>query len=206
MQDDDPPVLVQDHEMSEMGGDEGAVKTIPRVSRTRAAKPSLRLQIDALTETLVDSVMKLLRTASLEALLGEALDAPSAAETGGSTERPPPPARSQAPKPEATRPGALTSVDLPMRAREAPTEDLVTSASAVDITDPQLVLGLGDPSAAAADAEESAQPPQEQEEPSSPVEDAESPPHVRLRENETVARVSDAGIVLRRIRSTTTNQ
>jgi hypothetical protein len=69
-----------------------------------------------------------------------------------------------------------------------------------------MVLGLGAPlPAPPGDAVESTRPPQEEEVSSGERENAERTPHVQLRDNETVARVSNAGIVIRRGRVTATN-
>jgi hypothetical protein len=160
---------------------------------------TLKKSLRALTESLVDSVMDAIRGASLEELLGEHR-ASTIEESPANVERTTSRRRARArhrvkvslvsERTEGLPTRALRPVntDSQATASVARTEDLTPPEAAAEITDPQMVLGLEVPR------------PQLVEDPQ-PLPEAEAPKsghHVRLRENETVARVSNAGIVIRR--------
>ncbi|MGO9837716.1 MAG: hypothetical protein ACLP1X_26310 [Polyangiaceae bacterium] len=76
-------------------------------------------------------------------------------------------------------------------------------AAAGEITDPQWLLAMGAPAPAGvgeADVEEIASASESLEGPASTVREVAARPPVRLRANETLARVSNAGVVIRRSR------
>jgi hypothetical protein len=129
-------------------------------------RPTLESSLTALTESLVDSVMAAIRSASLEELLGERRERPTRARR-----------RVREDRITALAPTAPAPDDTPTEAHE-------------EITDPQMLLALG---TAPPLVDEAPQPFPEFEEPS-------SGPQLRLRDNETVARVSNAGVVIRRAR------
>jgi hypothetical protein len=158
---------------------------------------TLKKSLVALTESLVDAVMDAVRNASIEDLLGEHR-ASTMGESPPNVDRAP--SRRQARhRVEAilvserteglpTRPLRPVNTDSQAMASVALTEDVTPPEAAAEITDPQMVLGLEVPR------------PQLVEDPQ-PLREAEAPSsgyHVRLRENETVARVSNAGVVIRR--------
>jgi hypothetical protein len=80
--------------------------------------------------------------------------------------------------------------------------DLPSPAAAGEITDPQWLLAMGAPARAVVEdprSEAAATGPESLEGPTSTVREA-APSPVRLRDNETLARVSGAGVVIRRSR------
>jgi hypothetical protein len=80
--------------------------------------------------------------------------------------------------------------------------DLPSPAAAGEITDPQWLLAMGAPAPALVEEhsrEATATEPESPEGPASTVREAAHSP-VRLRDNETLARVSGAGVVIRRSR------
>jgi hypothetical protein len=119
-----------------------------------------------LTESLVDSVMAAIRSASLEELLGERHGRPTRAR-------------------RRVREDRITAL-----APTAPAPDDTPTETHGEITDPQMLLALG------------AAPPLVDEAPPAlpEFEEPSSGPQLRLRDNETVARVSNAGVVIRRAR------
>jgi hypothetical protein len=185
-------------------------RTRERRSRPSAPRPKAMLtfqgQIDALMESLVDSVMRAIRNAPLEKVLGEDVLGPIVASVPSEVERSPRTEHRRRSKRVAKHPRPLASSDAPASAEAVP-EDV---GSAADILDPEMVLGVGVPlQATPGETGESRAPRQDGqgrgEEAPDGAEVAESTHHMHLRDNETVARVSNAGIVLRRSRVTATN-
>jgi hypothetical protein len=139
-----------------------------------------------LTESLVDSVMGAIRSASLEEVLGPR----SAATRVGRRSR----------NARAATARAATTKRRPVRVRRPAEPEMPPTSVVIDdipepelgseITDPERVLGVLPPEQFV-----------DEESPSSPeVEERPSGYHVRLRGNETLARVSNAGVVIRRNR------
>jgi hypothetical protein len=167
-------------------------------------QPRLKTSLHTLTEALVESVMNAIRLASLEELMGRTprsstphdvrLDPPQVRE-GRPRRQARAPEREAAPR-ERARPSAPPVV-VPLLL-----EDISTAPEpASEITDPQMLLALGIP-----DVDVPIPPPRAP----APVEltlppsrfaytNGEARP-VRLRDNESVARVSGAGVVIRRAR------
>jgi hypothetical protein len=143
--------------------------------------PSSALQrsLAALTASLVDSVMEAIRSASLEELLGREKATRVRATRRARVSKPRPVA---APRPKMPASPTVAAEIVPHTPELAP---------ASEITDPESVLGYGQPVDSI--PEEPPSPPQVEERPSGY--------QVRLRENETLARVSNAGAIIRRARS-----
>jgi hypothetical protein len=147
-------------------------------------RSALQTSLAALTESLVDSVMDAIRSASLEDLLGQdpgPRTAPAQVERVSVTRR----ARAR-----RRRSVALPRPADPEPPRSVATDDLPEPEPASEITDPDLVLGFA---LAGQVVDEEPQPSPEKEERPSGYQ-------VRLRENETLARASNAGVVIRRSR------
>jgi hypothetical protein len=163
------------------------------------AHSALRASLDALTLSFIDALMDAIRTASVEELLGEAPRVHRAdALRIGKDERAtsPVPQRKRAALPASVRPisaqprrsGVSTVPSRSVRSAPPP-------APTAEITDPQGLLAMGLPMRlGAAEAEIAGVP----EGPASTVRAIGGSSPVRLRANETLARVSNAGVVIRR--------
>jgi hypothetical protein len=174
-------------------------------------RSNLNVSLSVLTDSLVESVMQAIRLASLEELGGAYR--PSAART----RRPSLDAIDAGPFVQAGSDAHTNGIDLepnrdservarPREARaqtrrrvERPTvtariADLAPPEATAEITDPQMLLGLGYPDVQVEREPEAVPEP----EPSSRVRANGGSPPMRLRDNETLARVSNAGVVIRR--------
>jgi hypothetical protein len=167
---------------------------------------TLKASLDALTASLVDSVLDAIRSASLDDLLGEGIRLPESriatpAKVARGTLVPPidePPIPATPSRRRLRSMSETTAVVL--------ATDLTPPEPAAEITDPQMLLGLGPPRALVDAAPKHEEPSSRRADstPTSRVSDSSLPranghaPHVRLRDNETVARVSNAGVVIRR--------
>lgn len=163
-------------------------------------KSALRTSLHTLTASFADSVMAAIRSASLEDLLGEAYrdpGRPAGAPRSLKIARAPSSAR-------PTRGGRArrsSDVDRPVLAR-APESGIAVRRSdrplpptGAEITDPQGLLAME-----AVERMALVERKPEREAPVSTLQAARAVPSVRLRANETLARVSNAGVVIRRIK------
>jgi hypothetical protein len=149
----------------------------------------LKTSLRVLTDAFADSVMEAIRAASLEEVMGADREARRPTEVGRAT-RP-------------TRPRSKAKVRRVSGARSSRSAAKIDEGDSAlleptsEITDPQMLLGLGliDPVIEP--------PPRRFEatnEPKVGLHANASAPVVRLRENESVARVSSGGVVIRRAR------
>jgi hypothetical protein len=182
------------------------------------AKASLGDTIRDLTQSLVDSVMMAIRNAPLEELVGDGLLGPTVLKTPGMPERSRRSPRARASL-EAKNRRPPTAARQPTHPRKAPaspsdgaTHELTpevevaakeltaetAALSSEEITDPMKLLGFDLPSENADQSSLDRRGGRESAELSSPRGADESIPRIRLRHDETVARVSSAGVVLRR--------
>jgi hypothetical protein len=167
----------------------------PPTSRTSKARPNLINTINALTESLVDSVMTAIRHASLEELLGDGVPAPPIAESAAEPARPPRARRTRAPSDAGNRRRSVADPVPPSAKPLSPAENPTPTDVADDITDPQLLLSLDVPPET---TEEDSRHPQTSTKPSSPPAAEQRTGHVKLRANETMTRLANGGIVIRR--------
>jgi hypothetical protein len=169
---------------------------------------ALRTSLRALTESFTDSVMDAIRGASLEDLLGETPRdagrptgtprASTAQGTASSLTELNREASGQTSSHSARgRPRRSSLVAAEMTTDAAPTASHAPPAPAAEITDPQglLAMGVHEPLRAAEPEIARERVP---EGPTSTVRAIEAGSPVRLRANETLAKVSNAGIVIRR--------
>jgi hypothetical protein len=164
------------------------------------AHSALRASLDALTASFIDAVMDAIRTASLQELLREAPrvrqgDAPRIGESERATSPVGQRKRAAVPAPAGRTASARSRRS---GVSTAPTRSVPTPpppAPAAEITDPQGLLAMGLPlRLGATEAEIGGAP----EGPASTVRAIGGGSPVRLRANETLARVSNAGVVIRR--------
>jgi hypothetical protein len=149
----------------------------------------LKTRLRVLTDAFADSVMEAIRAASLEEVMGAEREAGRTTEVGRSTRPTHPRSKARVRRVSAAR--SSRSAAKVAEGDSAPFEP--TS----EITDPQLLLGLGlvepviEPAPRRFEATD---------EPKVSLHTNASAPVMRLRDNESVARVSSGGVVIRRAR------
>lgn len=185
----------------------------PKESRVLKRWPTRMRQLDPIIARFVDDVLRLATEAtrdSLRRLLGEAARQPWTRRTAGTpgivTSASASELSDRTPE-ELPRPRSSPPVRGPGRrsALAIVTTDVAPPTAAAEITDPQWLLAMG--SSAPNDVldleqPEQVEPPPESvsEAPASTTRDLGGVSPVRLRANETLARVSGAGVVIRRAR------
>jgi hypothetical protein len=168
---------------------------------------ALKTTLHALTVSFTDAVMDAIRSASLEDLLGQASRGPGRSTGVPSTAKV---ARAESSAaqlgrhsgghepPNGVRVGARRSgLSAAAATDPAPSPSQAPPAPAAEITDPQGLLSMGTQESRNVAPPEIARE-RVPEGPASAVRAVEASSPVRLRANETLARVSNAGVVIRR--------
>ncbi len=166
-------------------------------------KSALRTSLHALAVSLTDSVMAAIRDASLEDLMREAPELGRRTDTrrGAKAEGAPASAVDLRGHPGGQTPPRVPA--SPRRSRSSASADPVLTpippAPAAEITDPQGLLAMGTREPLRVVPSEISREPVP-DGPASTIRAVEAGSPVRLRANETLARVSNAGVVIRRVK------